>query len=111
MINRFNEEFIKFKSRVMADLEEVKSQQDILRISYTINEKQLLEKIKKMIYDDIQKSITGKEHEILMKTWIEELKKIVNNFDELKKLHPKEFSIQIDEISTTIEIFKQKLSV
>ena len=29
-----------------------------------------------MIYDDIQKSITGKEHEILMKTWIEELKKI-----------------------------------
>ena len=42
MINRFNEEFIKNKSRVIADLEEVKSQQDILRISYTINEKQLL---------------------------------------------------------------------
>ena len=111
MINRFNDEFLKNKTRVTTDLEEVKSQQDILRISYTINESQLMNKIKDLIGYEIKKSIKGKEEQILMRTWIDELKKIVSNFDELKKLHPREFNLQLEEISNIIEFFKQKLTI
>ena len=44
-----------------------------------------------------------------MKIWISEFKAIINDFEKLKKLKPKEFSIRLNEISDTIEVFKQKL--
>ena len=37
MINRFNEELLKHKSTMNEDMEQLKTQQDVLRISYTIN--------------------------------------------------------------------------
>lgn len=111
MVHRFNDEFLKHKARITTDLEAVKSQQDVLRISYTINESQLMNKIKELISNELKNSIKGKEEQILMRTWIDELKKIVSNFDELKKLHPREFNLQLEEISNIIEMFKQKLTI
>ena len=57
MINRFNDEFLKHKTRITTDLEEVKSQQDVLRISYTINESQMTNKIKELTSNEIKKAI------------------------------------------------------
>jgi len=109
MINRFNDEFLKHKSTMKEDMEKIKTQQDVLRISYTINEKKLMDKINSSIAEVINKRIEGKESEILMKIWINEFKEIINNFEKLKKLKPKEFSVRLNEISDTIEVFKQKI--
>ncbi|MHA1349294.1 MAG: hypothetical protein ACTSPZ_00490 [Promethearchaeota archaeon] len=49
------------------------------------------------------------ENEILMKIWISEFKEIIRDFEKLKKLKPKEFSVRLNEISETIDIFKQKI--
>ncbi len=109
MINRFNEELLKHKTSMKEDMEKIKTQQDVLRISYTINEKKLMDKINSSIAEVINKRIEGKESEILMKIWISEFKEIVNNFEKLKKLKPKEFSVRLNEISETIEVFKQRM--
>jgi hypothetical protein len=109
MINKFNEELLKHKTSMNEDMEKLKTQQDVLRISYTINEKKLMDKINSSITEVINKRIEGKESEILMKIWINELKEIIINFEKLKKVKPKEFSVRLNEISDTIEIFKQKL--
>jgi len=45
-----------------------------------------------------------------MNIWIEELKEIINDFDKLKELNPKELKIQIDEISQVIASFKKRLA-
>jgi len=91
------------------DVETLKTQQDVLRISYTVNEKKLMDKINTSITKALRKLIQGKESELLMKVWIDELREIIENFENLKKLKPKEFSIRLTEISDTIEIFKQKI--
>jgi hypothetical protein len=91
------------------DVETLKTQQDVLRISYTVNEKKLMDKINASITKALRKLIQGKENELLMKIWVDELKEIIENFENLKKLKPKEFSIKLIEISDTIEIFKQKI--
>ncbi|MHA1460637.1 MAG: hypothetical protein ACTSO8_04065 [Promethearchaeota archaeon] len=109
MINRFNDELLKHKSTMKEDMEKVKTQQDVLRISYTINEKKLMDKISSSITKSINKRIEGKESEILMKIWIKEFNEIIENFEKLKKLKPKEFSIRLNEISDVIEVYKQKI--
>lgn len=109
MIKKFNDELLKNKSQMNEEIERIKTQQDVLRISYTINEKKLMDKIDTSIVKIVNKQIDGKESEVLMKIWINELKEIIENFDKLKKLKPKEFSIQLNEISDVIEIFKQKI--
>ncbi|NVM17059.1 MAG: hypothetical protein HWN80_05035 [Candidatus Lokiarchaeota archaeon] len=109
MINRFNEELLNHKISMKEDMEKIKTQQDVLRISYTINEKKLMDKISSSISEVINKRIEGKENEILMKIWINEFKEIINNFEKLKKLKPKEFSVRLNEISETIEVFKQRM--
>ncbi len=109
MINRFNNELLKHKSTMKEDMEKLKTQQDVLRISYTINEKKLMNKIDSSITKAITKHLDGKESEILMKIWINEFKEIFENFEKLKKLKPKEFSVRLNEISDTIEVYKQKI--
>ena len=109
MINKFNEELLNHKISMKEDIEKIKTQQDVLKISYTINEKKLMDKIKSSISEVINKRIEGKESEILMKIWMNELKEIINNFEKLKKLKPKEFSVRLNEISETIEVFKQRM--
>jgi hypothetical protein len=109
MINKFNEQLLMHKSQMQKDVETIKTQQDVLKISYTVNEKKLMDKINKSITKALRKLIQGKESELLMKIWIEEFREIIENFENLKKLKPKEFSIKLTEISDTMEIFKQKI--
>jgi len=109
MIKKFNDEFIQHRTNILQDFESLKTQQDVLKISYAVNEKKLLEKLKTVINDEIKNRIDGKESEILMKIWIEEFKDIIDNFEKLKKLKPKEFSVRLNEIANTIELFKQKI--
>lgn len=109
MINKFNEQLLIHKSQMKEDIETLKTQQDVLRISYTVNEKKLMDKINTSITKTLRKLIQGKESELLMKVWIDEFREIIENFENLKKLKPKEFSIRLTEISDTIEIFKQKI--
>jgi len=109
MINKFNEELLQHKSSMNEDIEILKTQQDVLKISYTINEKKFMDKVNSSISRIINKQVEGKENEILMKIWISEFKEIIRDFEKLKKLKPKEFSVRLNEISETIDIFKQKI--
>ena len=109
MINKFNDELLQHKSSMKEDIENLKSQQDVLKISYTINEKKFMDKVNSSISTIINKQVEGKENEILMKIWISEFKEIIRDFEKLKKLKPKEFSVRLNEISDTIDVFKQKI--
>lgn len=109
MLKKFNEEFYKHKSEVINDVETLKSQQDILRISYTVNENKLVEKVKDLITEELKERIHGQEGEILMKMWIDEFRDIIKNFEKLKKLKPKEFNLKLNELLKNIEEFKQKI--
>ena len=109
MINKFNEQLLIHKSQMQKDVETIKTQQDVLRISYTINEKKLIDKMNTSITKTLRKLLQGKESELLMKIWVDEFREIIENFENLKKLKPKEFSIRLTEISDTMEIFKQKI--
>lgn len=109
MIKKFDEQFTKDKRHINEELETLKGQQDILKISYTVNDKQLMEKIEAMISGEVRNACGDKEREILMNIWIKELKDIIHNFEKLKKIHPREFNIKMIEIADTIEVFKQKI--
>ena len=109
MIKKFNDEFYQHKTNVLGELEHLKNQQDVLKISYTINENKLLDKIEKIVIKKIHDKINGRENEILMKIWIEEFKDILTNFENLKKMIPDEFKIRLKEISDTIDLFKSKM--
>lgn len=109
MIKKFNDEFFKNKFEVLEELETLKTQQDVLKISYTINEKKLIDKIKSLIASELKKRIQGKESEILMHIRIDEFKTISTDFEKFKKLKPKEFSLKLTEILNIIEQFKEKI--
>ncbi len=109
MIKKFDEQFSKDKRKIEGELENIKGEQDVLKISYTVNEKQLLEKIEAMIISEISNACSDKEHEILMNVWIKELKDIIHDFEKLKKMNPQEFNIKLNEIVNIIELFKQKI--
>ncbi|TFG09061.1 MAG: hypothetical protein EU539_00685 [Promethearchaeota archaeon] len=109
MINKNEEELSREIRKVNAELEEIKGEQDVLKISYTINEKKLMEKIQAMITSEIRNACNDKEREILMNIWIKELRDIISDFEKLKKMHPKEFNLRLDEIASTIGLFKQKI--
>jgi len=111
MIKKFNEEFYQHKTNVLAELEHLKNQQDVLKISYTVNENKLLDKIEKIVLKKVHAKIDGKQNEILMKFWIDELKQIIADFDKLKQLKPKEFRLQLNEISEIIALFKNKMKI
>jgi hypothetical protein len=86
MINKFNDQFLNYKSKFLADIDNLKSQQDILKISYSINEKRLLDKVDDHIKTEIEKYVKGKEKEVLISIWIQELKQIISNFFNISKL-------------------------
>ena len=109
MMLKFDEDYVKDKQKINAELEKLKQEQDVLKISYTVNDKQLIEKIEAMIFSEVRNACGDKENEILMKIWIDELKDILSDFEKFKKMHAKEFTVKIEEISNTIDVFKQKL--
>ena len=71
--------------------------------------KKLLELIKTSIEDEMRTAVRGKEYEVLMKFWIDELKLAISDFEKLKKKKPKEFLLEMNQILNTIEMFKEKL--
>ncbi len=105
----FSEEYLIFKKNMTAKLQKVESEYDTMKISLAINEKHLLERLKSMINAEIGMAVKGKEQELLMNLWIDELNEIISDFEKLKSIHPNEFSLRINEISKTIELFKQNL--
>ncbi|MFX0058112.1 MAG: hypothetical protein ACFE85_10010 [Candidatus Hodarchaeota archaeon] len=111
MVKKLDDEFSKHKTGILNDIESVKSQQDVLKISYTINEKKLMQQVKELVSKEFSNRLQGQEAEILLKTWIDEFKEIIEDFEKLKILKPKEFSLKIAEISNTIDLFKQKLQI
>lgn len=111
MIKKFNDEFYKHKSNVLGDIESIKNQQDILKITYTINEAKLLETIKTVITKELSNKIKGQQSEALMRIWIEEFKEIIKKFEKVKDLPPQEFNARLDELSSILNSFKLKIQL
>jgi len=105
----FAEQYLIDKKNISAKLQEIESEHDTMKISLTISESHLLKRLKDMVSNEIKASIKGKEQELLMNLWIDELNEIVSNFEKLKKMHPKEFALRLNEISRTIDLFRQNL--
>jgi len=105
---RHNEENTKFQNQLKPVLENLKSQQDVTKMKMDMIKKQLYESAKEWISNEMKTAIREKEKEILMNVWIDEMKEIINNVEQLKKMNPKELKLQLNEISSTIESFKQK---
>lgn len=110
MSNDFNELITKTTSKIDSEFKQIKGQQDVLKVSFDVLEKKILEDAKTMIFGEVRLACKDKEDEILMNIWIEELKEIINDFDKLKELNPKDLKIQIDEISQVIASFKERLA-
>lgn len=98
-----------FKTEANGELDSLRRDIDTFKISLNVNENRLIQKIKELISLELGNAVKGKENEVLMSLWIKELKSIIRDFDKLKKLHPKQFSLRLKEISDTIDIFKQQL--
>ncbi|MFW9878611.1 MAG: hypothetical protein ACFFG0_36485, partial [Candidatus Thorarchaeota archaeon] len=109
MFKKFEEETIEFKNNLKPELEDLKSQQDLVKITIDVLKKQIFESAKEWINDEIKFACKNKEREILMNLWIGELKEVIGDLDKLKETTPKELKIRINEISTTIESFRQKI--
>ena len=105
---KHNEENTKFQNQLQPVLESLKSQQDVNKMKMDVLKKQLYESAKEWISTEMKAAVKEKEKEILMNVWIDEMKEIINNVDQLKKMNPKELKLQLNEISSTIESFKQK---
>lgn len=108
MIRKYHEENTEYKNDLEPILETLKSEQDLVKITVDVLKKQIKESAKEWIDNEIKLACKNKEKEILMNLWIDELKEIINNLDKLKEIHPKELKLHINEISHTIESFKQK---
>lgn len=105
---KHNEDNEKFRNQLKPVLEELRSQQDLVKITLDVLKKQIYESAKEWISNEIKTAVKNKEREILMNIWIDEMKEIINNVDKMKKMPPKEIKLQLNEISSTIDSFKQK---
>ena len=108
MLNSIKIEFIEFKNDLKPQLEVLKSDQDLVKITVDVLKNQIHESTKEWISDEIRIACKNKEREILMNIWIDELKEIINDLDKLKKKHPKELKLYLNEIFKTSQSFKQK---
>ncbi len=108
MLKKFDEENSEFQNNLKPILEDIKSKQDLVKITLDVQKKQIFESTKELINDEIKLACKNKEKQILVNLWIDELKNIIENIDKLKALHPKDLKLYIEEISQTIESFRQK---
>jgi hypothetical protein len=99
---------MEYRNDLKPVLEDLKSEQDLVKITVDVIKKQIHDEAKEWVDEEIKLACKNKEREILMNLWIDEMKDIVDDIDNLKKLHPKELKLHINEISTTIESFKKK---
>lgn len=105
---KHNEENTQFRNQLKPVIENLRSKQDLTKITMDVLKKQIYEKAKEWISNEMKTAVKNKEREILMNVWIDEIKEITSNVDKLKKMNPKEIKLQLNEISSTIESFKQK---
>ncbi|MFX1572043.1 MAG: hypothetical protein ACFFB0_04800 [Promethearchaeota archaeon] len=110
LLKKLENEHSEYKIGVKQILDDLKSQQDLVKISVDVLKKQIFETLKEWIGNEIKNACKNKEKEILMNLWIEELKEIIGNFDKLKETSPKELKIHMNEISNVIESYKQKFT-
>jgi hypothetical protein len=108
--NDINELIKKKTFKIDSELKDIKGQQDVLKVSFDVLEKKILDEAKSMIYSEVRMACKDREDEILMNMWIDELKQIIDDFDKLKEINPKDLRVQIDEISNIISVFKEKLT-
>ncbi|MFX1488955.1 MAG: hypothetical protein ACFFBI_07400, partial [Promethearchaeota archaeon] len=108
MLKKFEIETDEYKNSLKPVLENLKSQQDLVKISVDVLKKQIHESAKEWISDEIRLACKNKEREILMNLWIDELKEIVNNLEQLKETNPKVLKLYLNEISTTLATFRQR---
>ncbi|MFW9878889.1 MAG: hypothetical protein ACFFG0_37895, partial [Candidatus Thorarchaeota archaeon] len=108
MLKKFEEDSNEFRKNLKPELEDIKSQQDLIKITMDVLKKQIFESAKEWINDEIKLACKNKEREILMNLWIDELKEVIGDLDKLKETTPKGLKIHINEISTTIDSFRQK---
>jgi hypothetical protein len=105
---KHNEDNTKYQNQLKPVLENLRSQQDLTKIKMDTLEKQIYESAKEWISNEMKTAVKNKEREILMNLWIGEMKEIIDNVDQLKKMNPKDLKLQLNEIASTIESFKQK---
>lgn len=105
---KHNEDNEKFRNQLQPVIEELRSQQDLVKITLDVLKKQIYESAKEWISNEMKTAVKNKEREILLNIWIEEMKEIINDVDKMKKMPPKEIKLQLNEIASTIESFKQK---
>ncbi len=110
MIHKFHDENMRQNQVFTLKLEDIRNELDVMKISFTLSDKQLIGKLSKLIRDELSDVLREREKEVLMKMWISELRGIIKDFDKLKKTRSKEFNIRINEIADTIELFKEKLA-
>ena len=77
MSNDINELITKTTSKIDSEFKQIKGQQDVLKVSFDVLEKKILEDAKTMIFGEVRMACKDKEDEILMNIWIEELKEII----------------------------------
>ncbi|MHA2183912.1 MAG: hypothetical protein ACXAAI_02850 [Promethearchaeota archaeon] len=110
MLKQIDEKTDEFKNTLTPQLKNLKSEQDLVKITVDVLKKQIFESTKELINEEIRVACKNKEKEILMNLWIEELNEIIHNLDSLKKLHPKELKLHINEIFSIVDSYKSRLS-
>lgn len=110
MLKQIDEKTDEFKNTLTPELKNLKSEQDLVKITVDVLKKQIFESTKELINEEIRVACKNKEKEILMNLWIEELNEIIHNLDNLKKLHPKELKLHINEIFSIVDSYKSRLS-
>jgi hypothetical protein len=110
MLMKIEEKSKDFKNTLTPQLKNLKSEQDLVKISLDVLKKQIYDSTKNLISEEIRLACKNKEKEILMNLWIDELNEIIQNIDKLKKLHPKELKLQINEIFSIVDSYKARFS-
>ena len=83
MFKKFNEENIEYQNNLKPILEDLKSEQDLVKITVDVLKKQIHESAKEWIDEEIKLACKNKEKEILMNLWIDEMKNIIDNLPQV----------------------------
>lgn len=109
MIKKFDAQFLRDKNRIFSELEELKQKQDVLKVSFTVHEEQLLDKIREIAKYEIASAVQGKESELIMRLWLDELKNIISDFNQLKGNKPQEFLFKLNEIKELVHMYSREI--
>ncbi|MGV9172757.1 MAG: hypothetical protein ACOC35_09350 [Promethearchaeia archaeon] len=109
MIQRMDNRFLKDKNQIYGRLDELKEKQDTLKVSFSVNEERIVDQIKEIVKYEMASAVQGKESELLMKLWLDELREIISEFDKLGANKPHEFLIKLKEIKKIVQGYRTQL--